>query len=336
MFKGKSNTTNTPTHHYGAYDVVFAGKGQTKWTKTNGWNTYRSLIKKQTLAYNKLSTKQSDFALHKIVKPILDLGGNFYKLGNLDPMAEKTILKKVTQALRDSKHRQFSRKMSERKLSPLSSIKTPPSITHGGKFKPQQLFNNKCSSDVINDTPPRSTLDINTPMIVNLNSPVRQHHNQHTLNTVMYDINHNQPIVDALELETEWNQPLSFEHESTNVNTMGRQQLSYFSMPSPRSNPSSNSSYSSNPCYGSNPKPNPSLCPNPHLVSTVCQTSISSLGQYSSPRLIEEINAMQNSFAADDILSYLDVIESEDESTLINNVSPDIFDYDEPLDFRTV
>jgi hypothetical protein len=48
----------------------------------------------------------------------LDLGGNFYKLGSLEPMAEKKILEKVTQALRDSKAKLFSRKMAEKKIVP--------------------------------------------------------------------------------------------------------------------------------------------------------------------------------------------------------------------------
>jgi hypothetical protein len=337
MFKGKDNMTSTPTCHYGAYDVVFAGKGQTKWTKTNGWYTYRSLIKKQTPAYKKLTTKKGEFALRKIVKPILDLGGNFYKLGSLEPMAEEKILSKVTQSLRDSKSKLFSRKMAERKLPPLTSI-TIPHV----KLQTQPIFNTKCSSLIINDTPPRSASDINTPMIVNLNVPVRHHQNQHTSRTVLYDINNNQQIVDVFE--TEGNQHLSCKHESANVNTVGRQQLSHVSMSSssPNLNTSSNSSYGSSPCYsssscyGSSPKPNPSLCPNPHPTSIVCQTSESSLGQCS--RSMTEMDTMQDSLTPDEILSYLDLNELEEEFiSLSNTVSYGIFDNDEPsLDFRTV
>jgi hypothetical protein len=214
----------------------------------------------------------------------------------------------------------------------------PPSITHDDKLQTQPIFNTKRSSVIIDDTPPRSASDINTPMMVN-NVPVRHHQNQHTSRMALYDINNNQQIADVFD--TERIQHLSCEHESSNVNIIGRQQLSHVSMisSSPSSNPSSNSSYGSSPCYLSSPKPNPpSLCSTPHLTSNVCQTSESSLDQCSRSRSTRKIGAKQDSFTPDDILSYLDLNEQSEEEniSLSNAVSYDIIDSDEPLDFRSV
>jgi hypothetical protein len=96
-------STSEGIANYHEYDVVYGGKGRTIWTKTNGWKKYRSLIRQHMLEYKTLSVSKSEFAFQNVVKPILDLGGNFFVPGSSEPLTEKKILYKVTQAFRDSK-----------------------------------------------------------------------------------------------------------------------------------------------------------------------------------------------------------------------------------------